>query len=163
MAQWKQAILAGTSPATASSAVIATATGLEGFPIIQIHALLVGATGGTLDVVLQSTCDPRAATQDETGSYPASLYGAAASWYDVLAFPQLAAGAGAVRYVSSLSRGYLLSAAITSVNTADDTPTLAANSVRPNSLGGALRLVATAGAGTTVGAAITVYLLCSEG
>jgi hypothetical protein len=50
--------ITGTSPSSASTAVLGTAVfGLSDCDIIRVYATLQGATGGTLDVYLQTSFD----------------------------------------------------------------------------------------------------------
>lgn len=107
----------------------------------QVSAELVGATGGTLNVYLQSSPDE------------------GANWYDVIAWPQLASGASAVIYKSPLSNATMTTT--TTVVGKNLSPAL-----NPGSTGavvnGALtdrcRLVMVAGAGTSAGASVVVRL-----
>jgi hypothetical protein len=162
MAVSKQFLLSGTSPAAPGTSVLATITNLDQYTECEVHALLVGATGGTLDIYLQASNNWRAGSKDETGDYTA-WSPAGGNWYDVAHFPQLAAGAVAIRYLLTLSRGYSNAAAILVANTADGTPALALNTVLVGMWGGALRLVAVAGASTSAGAVQSVYALASDG
>ena len=107
-----------------------------------MHALLVGATGGTLDVVVQCTID-------------------GTSWYDVAHFPQLAGGAAAIRYFLAINRFPTGTPAIRVVNTVDGTPTLTANSIVAEGFGTGYRIICTAGAGTTVGASLTFNVMAT--
>lgn len=110
-------------------------TGLDDYGAVLLDCLVRGATGGTLDIYFQS-----------------SIKGG--RWYDVAHLPQLAAGAALVRYAFSISRARGGgSATPLVVNPADDTPTLAANTVLTFTLGDALRMVYVAGVGTSLGAA----------
>jgi hypothetical protein len=140
--------ITGTSPAAPGTAVLTkaaastsdtTITGLDNFTTCVIHAQLVGATGGPLDVYVQSSID---------GS----------SWYDVVHFTQLGAGAGAVRYFASVNRFPAGTPAIRTVNTADATPALGANSLVSEGLGNALRIVCVAGALTSASASLTFII-----
>lgn len=129
--------LGGTTPAVASTAVLAT--GLE--PVHQYsHALitasLVGATGGALDVYLQTSPD----------------YGT--TWFDVIHFPQLAAAASAVKYVAAL--GKFVTSAVPIVVGAATTPALAANVIFPSGFGTHFRTICVAGASTSAGAAVII-------
>lgn len=131
--------LAGTTPATASTAVIdEVVERIESWENMTVYADLVGATGGTLDVRLQTEVHPGAGI-----------------WRDWLAFAQLASGAAAVKYGASASdRG------IAPVAVGDQTTPLLASTAGPIGMPGTnLRLVATAGAGTSAGAAIVVWLI----
>lgn len=138
-----------TSPASASTAVGTVANGglvagLDQLPYAIVHALLQGATGGALDVYLQSSVN------------------GGANWYDVCHFPQLAAAAAPIRYLVALTRGFIGTPAITAPNTADGTPTLTVNTSVPYSLGNALRVVMVAGAATSAGAVQSVFCLIAS-
>lgn len=144
--------LGGTSPASATTTVGTTSIPLDAYSKCVINARLVGATGGTLDVYIQSSVSQ----------------GASGGWYDVVHFPQLAAAAAAVGYVVTLTRGHSLATAAaaplvtpTVVNAVDGTPVLAVNTVVPGGLGNALRVVFVAGVSTSAGGAETVQAICS--
>ncbi len=137
--------ITGTSPAAAGQAALAAkAVGLDQFDSFFVTALLVGATGGTLDVYLQ-----RRVTDD--GSV----------WADWIHFPQLAAAAGAVKYAAASMPP---AAATTTVigTTADNgtsgAPALAANTVVAGHPGDQVRVVCVAGVSTSAGAAVTVHI-----
>ncbi len=105
--------------------------------MIQFNAIaqLQGGTGGTLDVFLQAS---------ETGS----------TWFDIAHFPQLSAGASSILYGCALGEGYT---SIIQIGTGLS-PVLAADTV---ALGGwmtRVRVVFVAGAGTSAGAAQTIWL-----
>lgn len=133
--------ISDTSPAAASTAVsAATARDMAGFDAITILATLTGATGGTLDVYLQSSWD------------------GGTTWYDLAHFTQLAAAASAVTYKATLA----LSTTIVTVgkgSTGTPAVALAANTVAGGHWGDLIRAVYVAGVGTTVGAAqlINIY------
>lgn len=142
-----------TSPATAStaasSAAVAGSSGaagiassspvdLDSFTSLSVHAQLVGATGGTLDVYLQTSHD----------------FGT--TWVDYAHFTQLAAGGAAVKYTFAASQGgQQLTPTTHGVGT---TPALAANTVVGGAWGDRFRLVMVAGVSTTAGAAVVVHL-----
>jgi hypothetical protein len=140
-----------TSPATAITAASANAvvgadsTALAGvcvgeldeFDAIQIQASLVGATGGVLNVYVQSSLD------------------GGASWYDLVHFPQLADGASAIVYVCSLSSPQLTPVVVGT----GTSPALAANTVVGGAWGDRLRLLMVAGTGTNTGAAVVVRMM----
>lgn len=122
--------------------------GLSQMGVLVVDAKLLGPTGGTLDVYLQSSLDA-----DQAGN---------GSWYDVCHFPQLAA-ATAGRFVATISRGYArIAATINAVNTVDNTPSLPVNTLVPDGLGNALRVVFVTGAGTSAAAAQTIKLGLSQ-
>lgn len=138
-----QTLFSGTSPAAASTVVAGTLVGLSQEAVAVIDAQLLGATGGTLDVYIQSSMDA-----DQAGG---------GTWYDVIHYTQLAAAAGAIRWIVTLSRGFNKIAAVpNSANPVSGTPTLTANTIIPDALGNALRVVLVAGAGTSAGAAIVI-------
>jgi hypothetical protein len=117
-----------TSPAAASTVVGATVD-IAGFSKVSLAARIRGGTGGTLDVYIQS--------------------GDGTNWWDVAHFTQLAAAAVLVAWGLSLERGG--GATIVSINTADGTPSLVANTKVTGLLGNKLRYVFVAGAGTSAG------------
>lgn len=137
----------GTTPNAAGTAQVGSSafTGLDYFSTVTIVGQLQGATGGTLNLYIQSSLD-------------------GVIWYDVVAYAQLAAGAAALRNVVTLNRGFRGTPGITTVNAASGTPSLTANSVNADCLGTYLRLMATAGAGTSAGQTITLTIFAaSEG
>ena len=104
---------------------------------LRIVAELVGATGGTLDVYLQ--------TSDDGGT----------TWYDWAHFPQLAAGASAIKYAFSVpSAGEL---GITTIGSGTS-PALAANTVVGGPWGDRIRALYVAGASTSAGAAVVINI-----
>lgn len=125
-----------------SPAAVGTATGghvgmLQNYDSLTIRATLTGATGGTLDVYLQTSVD---------GS----------EWVDYIHFAQIAAAAAAVTKVVVVSRAGQ-QAAITTVGT-NTSPALAANAVVGGDFGNQMRAVFVAGAGTTRGAAQVIRI-----
>lgn len=129
--------ITATSPASASTAVaVATVPGLEKFDWFAIEADLAGATGGTLDVYVQR----RLANN---------------LWRDWIHFPQLAAGAAAVKY--SVQSGSTTTITVVGGGT-DASPgvALAVNTALGGHPGSELRVVFVAGASTSAGAAQTV-------
>jgi hypothetical protein len=133
-----QHIISDTTPAAASTAAGDTVAGLGKYDAIQIVANLVGATGGTLDVYMQTSPD------------------GGTTWYDYVHFPQLGAGAAAIRYMVNIpSAG---ATGITVIGTGSS-PALAANTVVGGSWGDRLRALYVAGASTSAGAAITISIL----
>jgi hypothetical protein len=138
--------LSATSPAAASTVLGTSSAMLDAFSKCVVQARVQGATGGTLDIYIQSSSNSAAST----------------GWYDVAHYTQLAAGAAAAGWVFTLSRGPSTATAPTGTNTADGTPALAANTMVPNALGNALRVVFVAGASTSAGAVQTINVLCSS-
>jgi hypothetical protein len=134
----EQAITA-TSPATASTVVHSVQFGnLDDLESLTIIADIRGATGGTLDVYLQTTHD------------------GGATWFDFAHTVQLTAGAAQVRRAWHVNRATPVTAS-TVIGTAT-TPALAADTIVGGSWGDALRIVFVAGASTTVGASQTIRL-----
>jgi hypothetical protein len=135
--------ITGTSPATATTSIASAApglvTGLDVFEWFTWTAVLTGATGGTLDVYLQ-----RRLTTDV--------------WADWIHFTQIAAAASAVTYTGDSNCGntYMASTGVSADATA--TPALVANTVACAHPGERVRLVMVGGAGTSAGAAQTIYL-----
>lgn len=137
--------ITGTSPAAAGQAALSgIAQRLEDYDSFYVTALLVGATGGTLDVYLQ-----RRVTDD--GSV----------WADWIHFPQLAAGAAAIKYNASSMPPAVATATVigtTADNGTSGAPALAANTVLGGHPGEAVRCVCVAGASTSAGAAVTIHI-----
>lgn len=134
----------GTSPSSATTTVSTSLTGIDAFTKCIIYAVLTGATGGTLDVVLQSTPD------------------GGTTWYDVCHYTQIVAAAAAVGNFVSLTRGETYSTTTpVVVNSVSTTPVLAAGQVIPHGLGNGLRVLYVAGVGTTLGAAQVIKALFS--
>lgn len=118
-------ILSETSPSAASTvAGTARAYGLAACEGLTVVGQLVGATGGTLDVYLQTAYDA------------ADVADASATWFDF---------APAVSTVTTIGSG--------------TSPALAAATILGGSWGNRMRLLFTAGAGTSVGAATSVTLI----
>jgi hypothetical protein len=129
-----------TTPAAASTAIGATQASLGNWDFLRVDAMLVGATGGTLDVYLQRCVGPDA-------------------WADWVHFTQLASGAAAVRY--SLMASLANSTTITTANAGTDTVPavgLGAGTFIGGHPGDTIRAVYVAGAGTSAGAAIKFYI-----
>ena len=137
MARISQVAITGTSPAAASTVAGATQEGLGEAVSLTIVATLAGATGGTLDVYLQTSYD------DGT------------TWYDMAHFPQLAGGAASSVRVWHVTRQEPLST-LTTIGSAL-VPALAANTVL-NHWGNKIRSVYVAGGGTSAGAAVNIKL-----
>lgn len=126
------------SPSTATTAVLGSIGGLDQFAYFMIDALLAGATGGTLDIYLQRKVVEADATT---------------RWVDWLHFPQVTAGAAAANYCATPTA----SAGINAVG-AGTSPTLAANTFIGGHPGSEVRVLAVAGAGTTLGASQSVTI-----
>lgn len=128
--------ISGTSPAAPGTAVIGSAfSGLQEFSRAAIVATLQGATGGTLNLIVQTSFDGKH-VGDSTKK-----------WWDAGAFAQLAAAAAQVTLFIELNRASSGAAPVTLTN-----GTLAAGTVLPGMLGDAIRLLAVAGGGTSAGA-----------
>lgn len=126
-------LISDTSPAAVSTGTAGGLVGsLQNYDALSIRATLTGATGGTLDVYLQTSVD-------------------GTEWVDYAHFAQIAAATAAATYAFTVSR----SGQNTSINTVGRnlTPALAANSVIGGDFGNQLRVVYVAGAGTSAGAA----------
>ena len=124
------------APTTAPAGVL-TGVQLDGFGGLAIAADLVGATGGTLDVYIQTS--PNGGT----------------TWFDYAHFTQLTNGNAAVRYAFAVSPSGLLTPSVVGINL---TPALAAGVCIGGAWGDRMRLVFVAGTGTTAGAPVKVYV-----
>lgn len=129
-------VLQATSPASAlTAASTAVVDGLSIFDTLMLDADLVGATGGTLDILLQR--------------YAGGL------WRDWYRFAQLAAAAAAIHYT------YV--PALNDVETTvgiTTTPVIAAGVKVGGHPGDKLRFLFIAGASTSAGGVQTVTLSC---
>lgn len=142
--------ISGTSPAAAGTAIVGSALrGLEKFDWFTIDAALVGATGGTLDIYLQRQI---ALDSEVTGGV----------WADWLHFTQLAAAASAVKYSVQTGADKTLSTVAHGTDASAGTPALSAAAFVGGHPGLAVRCVAVAGASTSAGAAVTIYLGCFD-
>lgn len=135
----KTYIITGTTPAAASTAVVGAITGdLSYFDAIAVKATLAGATGGTLDVYLQTSSD------DGT------------TWDDYAHYTQIAGSAAATVTRNCFSRS---TQATTPVAIGSGlSPALAANTFLGGEFGDRMRCVCAAGVGTSAGAAITIRI-----
>lgn len=141
----KLVTLQGDSPAAASTLLGTAALGtasdlgvdLAGFRSCRVEATLTGATGGTLDVYLQTS------------------YDGGTTWTDYAHFAQVAGSAAASvqGFTSSSSEGDPMNAA-----GQGSTPSLGAGSARKGVMGSFVRLAMVAGAGTSAGATQKVTL-----
>jgi len=137
--QTTRQVLSDTSPSAASSAAgTSRAYGLADCDSVTVIGSLVGATGGTLDVYIQTSHD------DGT------------TWFDWAHFAQLASGAAAIK--AMFHQGRDNNASVTTVGTGT-TPALAASTVVGGGWGNQMRLAFTAGASTSAGAAIAVTIV----
>lgn len=129
-----------TSPAAPGTVIGVAQRGLGRFNSLRIDALLVGATGGVLDIYLQRQI-------------------ALNVWADWCHFVQLAAGGAAARY--SLKCSMTDSTTIVTANAGTDAVpavTLAAATFLGGHPGEGFRLVYVAGASTSAGAAVELYV-----
>jgi hypothetical protein len=138
-------VISGTSPASASTAVLATEFSVARFSALAVECEVVGATGGTLDIYFQIRGGNAAVSTD---------------WYDYAHLPQLAAGAAASVRAMAFSR----SAQQTTITTIgkNTSPVLAANTVVGGTFGATMRILCVAGAGTSAGAALAFHFLGSN-
>jgi len=147
LAKFLTQIITGTSPAAAGTAVISNPIrGLGAFDWFTIDAIVIGGTGGTIDLTLQRKI------QNLSDGTAVDL------WIDWLHFPQVAA---VTTTKFSVQTG--VSTTITTVGMQAESPgttaaTLAANTFLGGHPGNELRLLATAGAGTSAGATQTIYV-----
>jgi hypothetical protein len=133
--------ITGTSPAEAATAIIgAPISGLGKYRGFRIEALLVGATGGALDIYIQRKVAPNL-------------------WTDWMHFTQLAAGAAAVRYALTCDHTNSTTVATTTNGGTDTVPALAlaAGTFIGGHPGDSIRVVAVAGASTSAGAAVAIH------
>ena len=131
--------ITATSPAAASTVVhTAQFSGLADCEALTIITDLRGATGGTLDVYLQTSHD------------------GGTTWFDFAHAAQLAAGAAQVREVWHVSRSTAVTTS-TVVGTGTS-PALAADTVLGGSWGDSLRIVFVAGVSTSAGASQTIHV-----
>lgn len=131
--------ITGLSPASATTAQIGNHVGgLQIYDSLQIVATIRGGTGGTLDLYLQTSVD-------------------GAIWYDYAHYVQFADGAAVITRYCSVSR-YSQVTTLTAIGS-DLTPALAANTVLGGDFGQRIRLIGTAGAGTTAGTTQTIKIL----
>jgi hypothetical protein len=132
------------SAAAAGTTVLGTIVGLSKYDAFVIDALLIGATGGTLDLYLQRLVDP-------TNNV----------WLDWARYTQLASGAAAITYTLGFEPDSLV-AAVTHVAqwgaVPSGSPVIAAGSVVACHPGDQLRVVGVAGAGTSAGASLGFYV-----
>lgn len=139
MARRVQVTLTDTTPAAASTAAGAVASGgFRDAQALTIVATLQGATGGALDVYLQTSFD------------------GGTTWLDYAHFPQLAAAAASSIRVWHVNRE-TAAATLTTIGSGT-TPALAVNTINGGAWGDMFRLVYVAGAATSAGAAQTVKL-----
>lgn len=136
-------VISETSPAAASTVVGATVGGLSKYDALAIYATLTGATGGALDVYLQTSFDD------------------GVTWYDWGHYPQRAAGAAAIAYSQAFDlRGLATTPTVVGKGTLG-TPAvaLAVNTFLGGAWGDRIRAVYVAGAGTSAGAAQLIEIM----
>lgn len=143
--------ITGTSPASATTAIIGAAIGgLHAYDWFAVDAIVQGGTGGTLDLYLQRQI---AMDAEVTGGV----------WVDWLRLAQLADGAAAVKYTAQAAADLTIRQVEHSTDASvGTTPQLSVNTFCGGHPGQALRLVGKAGAGTSSGAAQTVYVSCFQ-
>jgi hypothetical protein len=140
--------ITGTSPAAAGTAIVGVVlAGLERYDWFTIDAALVGATGGTLDVYLQ-----RRVAMDSADEVTGAV------WADWLHFTQLASGAAAIKYSLQSGADKTISAVAHGTDLAAGTPVLSSGSFVGGHPGSAIRCVCVAGASTSAGAAVAIYV-----
>lgn len=130
-------VISGVSPTSAQGAgVIGGAySGLQEFSRADIVGTIQGATGGTLNLIVQTSYDGKH-VGDPTKR-----------WWDVAAFAQEASLGAVANFLITLIRGGSGAAPVALTQ-----GTLAAGTVLPNALGDSLRLWGVPGAGTNAGA-----------
>lgn len=122
------------APGTAASA--GAAKGIGVYRSIRIVTTRQGATGGVLDIYLQSSWD------------------GGTTWIDIGHYAQLSAGASAVTDTIMFSREQMGTTAV--VVGSGLSPALAANTFLQGEFGDMLRAVYVAGSGTSSGAPVTI-------
>ncbi len=137
--------MTGTSPAAASTAAFGNIIrGLSIYDRFTVHAELVGATGGTLDVVLQR--------EIETDL-----------WSDWARYVVLADAGAAIQHVFESDGPDLNITVVGGGTLAAPTVVLATDTFVGGHPGDALRMVGIAGVGTSAGAAQTVNVVAWVG
>jgi len=142
--------LSGTSPATSVTAAGVMAFGFVKFAAIRVEVVLIGATGGTLDVYIQRKVAPNV-------------------WVDWAHYPTISAGASATVYsliVQAANVGTPLTgtasqtiASIASAGSdASPSPALAAATLTLAHPGDMIRVVYVGNSGTSAGAAQKIYV-----
>lgn len=132
-------IITGATPAAAGNAIVGTLLGLSKYDWFQIDAKIVGGTGGTLDIYVQR----KLATDN---------------WRDWSHFPQVAAGA--TKYYAANTQAANSIVEVGNWNDAGNSgaSVLAANTIAGGHPGDAVRVFATAGAGTSVAGSVTLTI-----
>ncbi len=133
--------IAGTSPATASTAVVGDeVSGLSQFSEVYATATYAGNSGGTLLVRLQRFDD------------------ILDTWVDWVAFAQAASGGASATYSAVVSAD---PTSVVVVGTGTS-PALAASTVTGGHPGDRVRCIAVSGASTSAGTAVTISLRCRK-
>ena len=153
IAWWQWNEVSPSAPGTAASSLAVQNSGsflplgvagpLDDALGLTIVAELIGSTGGTLGLWIQSSLD-------ET------------NYFDCVAFTQLTAGNAAVIYRTSVDFVAQPSSAAPTTVGKGLAPALAAGNVVQGPWGSRMRLVMTAGSGTTAGAPVRVTLLAQR-
>jgi hypothetical protein len=139
--------ITGTSPATAATAVVGDVVrGLHDYDWFAIDAVIIGGTGGTIDVTLQRKIQ---ALSNGT---------AVDLWVDWLHFPQVAAATTTKFSAQSAASTTITTVGMQAASPGTTAATLAANTFVGGHPGAELRMLATGGAGTSVGATQLVYI-----
>lgn len=141
------AVLSFTSPSAASTVVSAT-VGSGAFTkadILNIDAVLTGAVGGTLDIVLQR----------QTMVWNGSIWTASDDWVEWARLPQVIAAQAKTRYTFGADGSGTLTIQLVGGGTtaAPGAPVMTVGTYTNVMPGGAIRAVSTAGASTSAGAA----------
>lgn len=148
---WQWAELSPATASTLASSALVTGSNDSNAPLgvaegvfdeylsLRLEADLVGATGGTLDVYVQSFW--------------------LGHWYDLAHFPTIAGGTPLAHYAFVGGPGYLQTAQLVGV---DLTPALAANTIVGGPWGEKLRLLMVAGSGTSGFANVFVRIIAQR-
>jgi len=142
-------LITGTSPATAVTAVVGSVLhGLSQYDWFTFDASVIGGTGGTVDVTLQRKI------QNLSDGTAVDL------WVDWMHFPQVAAATTTKFSVQSGASTTIQTVGSQAASPGTTAATLAANTYVGGHPGNELRMLVTAGAGTSVGAAQKIYVTC---
>jgi hypothetical protein len=125
-----------TSATTVPSAKTASGTGFEALCAILEFTAPSGGMGGTLNVYVQGSWDQ------------------GVTWWDLVAFTQLASGAATVRQkISPIGSNTIVTVG------KNTSPALAAGTCAGGPWGDQIRALYVAGSGTTTGATVSVYIV----
>lgn len=130
-------LLTSTSPATATTAVGDTVLGLDQWDAIGIVYTVQGASGGTLDICLQTS------------------YDGGTTWWDYVRFAQITAGAAAV---SGRIYPFAFEADFVTVGKGSS-PAMTKGTCAGGFWGDQMRVLYTSGAGTVAGASQTIEVI----